>query len=151
MKVPGLAPGPQDIRVLNTDGVEATLRGGLVVRKTQNDPTEGLACEKIILHFELDKAKLDEASAKVLTEHMPCFLHAPGEVKIEGHCDERGSDEYNLALSQRRAAAVVRIYKQHGVTRAMLSTLGYGEEKPACVAASDDCWQQNRRVETLPR
>ena len=69
-QVSGLSIGPQDIRVLNPDGTEATLRGGLVVRQTANDPTEGLQCDKIVIHFELDKAKLDEESGQVLLDHM---------------------------------------------------------------------------------
>ena len=54
IQVPGMDAGPKDVRVLNTDGGEATLRGGLVVRKTADDPTEGLTCDKIVIHFELE-------------------------------------------------------------------------------------------------
>jgi peptidoglycan-associated lipoprotein len=147
VKVPGLAPGPQDIRVLNTDGAEATLRGGLVVRKTVDDPTEGLACDKIIIHFELDKAKLDEESAKVLTEHMACFLHAPGDVKIEGHCDDRGTTDYNLALGQRRAESVEAWLVSQGVPSSRLRTISYGEERPLTDGGDEASWQLNRRGE----
>jgi peptidoglycan-associated lipoprotein len=105
--------------------------------------------EPIYFDFNENSIRLDQEG--VLTRNAACLKERLGSYVVEGHCDERGSDEYNLALSQRRAAAIVRIYQQHGVTKGMLSTLGYGEEKPICVDANDACRQQNRRVETLPR
>jgi len=147
VSVPGLAAGPQDIRVLNTDGGEATLRGGLVVRMTENDPTEGLACDKIIIRFGLDDSKLADESAQVLTEHMACFLHAPGDVKIEGHCDERGTTDYNLALGQRRAESLEAWLVNQGVPASRLRTISYGEERPLADGSSERSWQLNRRGE----
>ncbi|HPE63993.1 MAG TPA: OmpA family protein, partial [Methanothrix sp.] len=62
---------------------------------------------------------------------------------------ERGSDEYNLALGQRRAASVVRQYQALGVARENLSVISYGEEKPVCGESNESCWSKNRRVETV--
>ena len=105
--------------------------------------------EPVYFDFNENSIRLDQE--EVVARNAACLKERLGTYVVEGHCDERGSDEYNLALSQRRAAAIVRAYQQHGLTKAMLSTLGFGEEKPICVDANDSCWQQNRRVETLPR
>ena len=145
--VPGMDPGPYDIRVVNPDGVEATLRGGFVVRTTADDPTAGLACDKIVIRFELDQAKLDDASAEVLLEHMACFLHAPGDVRIEGHCDERGTTDYNLALGQRRADSLEAWLVAQGVPSSRLRTISYGEERPVVEGSDETSWQLNRRGE----
>ena len=116
-----------------------------------NGACQAASCtmEPIYFDFNENTIRLDQEEA--VTRNAACLKEHLGNYIVEGHCDERGSDEYNLALSQRRAAAVVRIYVQHGVNREMLSTLGYGEEKPHCSESSDSCWQKNRRVETLPR
>lgn len=105
--------------------------------------------EPVYFDFNENSIRLDQESA--ITRNAVCLKERLGSYVVEGHCDERGSDEYNLALSQRRAAAVVRAYENLGVTRAMLSTIGFGEEKPGCVGTTESCWVQNRRVETLPR
>jgi peptidoglycan-associated lipoprotein len=70
------------------------------------------------------------------------------KVRVEGHCDERGTLEYNLALGERRATAVRGYYATLGLSKAALSTISYGEERPVCTEADDDCWAQNRRGET---
>ena len=67
-------------------------------------------------------------------------------VQIEGHCDERGSIEYNLALGERRAQSVKNYLTQLGVDGARLSTISYGKELPLCQDESDACWGRNRRV-----
>ncbi|MBL0058618.1 MAG: OmpA family protein [Elusimicrobia bacterium] len=70
------------------------------------------------------------------------------KIRVEGHCDDRGTLEYNMALGQRRANAVRDYYATLGVAKAALSTISYGEERPVCTEASDDCWARNRRGET---
>ena len=64
---------------------------------------------------------------------------------IEGHCDERGSTEYNLALGDNRAAAVKDALVKAGVSADRIKTISYGKEKPFCSESTEDCWQQNRR------
>ncbi len=75
------------------------------------------------------------------------FLSDHPEVKvvIEGHCDERGSTEYNLVLGDRRAAAVKQFLVSLGITADRLNTVSYGKEKPFCTDHDESCWQQNRR------
>src|SRR2546422_6496593 len=67
------------------------------------------------------------------------------KVTIEGHCDERGSTEYNLALGDRRATAVKQYLVSLGVSADRLSTVSFGKEKPFCNESNESCWQQNRR------
>jgi len=76
------------------------------------------------------------------------FLRSTSQVKvtIEGHCDERGSTEYNLALGDRRAAAAKQFLTSLGITADRMETVSYGKERPFCSASNDDCWQQNRRA-----
>jgi peptidoglycan-associated lipoprotein len=70
------------------------------------------------------------------------------KVRVEGHCDDRGTLEYNMALGQRRAKAVRDYYATLGVTKSALDTISFGEERPVCTEASEECWAQNRRGET---
>jgi peptidoglycan-associated lipoprotein len=76
------------------------------------------------------------------------FLRSTSQVKvtIEGHCDERGSTEYNLALGDRRAAAAKQFLTSLGITADRMETVSYGKERPFCSASNEDCFQQNRRA-----
>jgi len=65
---------------------------------------------------------------------------------IEGHCDERGTNEYNLALGERRAQATKKFLLSLGVASSRMEVISYGEEKPVCSEQTEDCWQKNRRV-----
>jgi peptidoglycan-associated lipoprotein len=67
-------------------------------------------------------------------------------VLIEGHCDERGTNEYNLALGEKRAKAVKDYLTSLGIMPARMSVITYGEEKPVCTEQNEDCWQKNRRA-----
>jgi peptidoglycan-associated lipoprotein len=71
--------------------------------------------------------------------------HANINIVIEGHCDERGSTEYNLALGDQRASAVKSALTAAGVSAGRIKTISYGKEKPFCSESTEACWQQNRR------
>jgi peptidoglycan-associated lipoprotein len=97
-------------------------------------------------YFDYDKADVRpdardalSATAKFLT------AHAQVKVVLEGHCDERGSTEYNLALGDRRAAAAKQFVVSLGISADRVETVSYGKEKPFCSASTEECWQQNRR------
>lgn len=77
--------------------------------------------------------------------------HPELQILIEGHCDERGTLGYNLALGQQRAKTVREYYIRLGVSGRTVGTISYGEEKPACVEPEDGCWRENRRAETKVR
>ncbi|MFQ5479118.1 MAG: peptidoglycan-associated lipoprotein Pal [Candidatus Binatia bacterium] len=72
--------------------------------------------------------------------------HPQSRVEVEGHCDERGTSEYNLALGERRARAVVEALVSMGVDSGRLSTVSYGEELPLCKESNEECWERNRRA-----
>jgi len=71
--------------------------------------------------------------------------HPDVKFTIEGHCDERGSTEYNLALGDNRASAVRNALVQGGITADRIRTISYGKERPFCTESNEECWQQNRR------
>jgi peptidoglycan-associated lipoprotein len=97
-------------------------------------------------YFDLDKADI-RSDARAALGKSADFLrsHAQIKVVVEGHCDERGSTEYNLALGDRRAAAVKQYMVSLGIGADRISTVSYGKEKPFCSQSNESCWQQNRR------
>lgn len=99
------------------------------------------------VYFDYDKSDLRDTAQEHLTADAN-FLneHSAFLVTIEGHCDERGTNEYNLALGQRRADAAADFLSSNGVARDRLRTISYGEERPVCVESNEACWQRNRRA-----
>ncbi|HEY6293681.1 MAG TPA: peptidoglycan-associated lipoprotein Pal [Terriglobia bacterium] len=98
------------------------------------------------IFFDYDSADLRPDAQEVLTGDATLFkAHPDALLAIEGHCDERGSEEYNLGLGQRRAKAARDFLVSLGVPGASISTISYGKDKPTCTANSEECWQQNRR------
>jgi len=97
-------------------------------------------------YFDLDKADI-RADARAALGKSADFLRRYPQMKVvvEGHCDERGSTEYNLALGDRRAAAVKQYMVSLGIGADRISTVSYGKEKPFCTESNESCWQQNRR------
>lgn len=102
-------------------------------------------------YFDYDKADI-RADARDALGQTADFLRKYPQVKvtIEGHCDERGSTEYNLALGDRRAHAVKEYLVSLGISADRLNTISYGKEKPFCTEASEACYQQNRRGHFVP-
>lgn len=102
------------------------------------------------VHFGFDSSSIDADNRETLEAHA-AYLNANESVKIklEGHCDERGTREYNLALGERRAQAVARLLAVLGIDRSRLDTTSYGEEKPVDEAHGDAAWKRNRRVEII--
>jgi peptidoglycan-associated lipoprotein len=97
-------------------------------------------------YFDYDKADI-RPDARVALSTTADFLKKYPSIKvtIEGHCDERGSTEYNLGLGDRRASAVKQYLVSLGVSAGSLSTVSFGKEKPFCMDHNEACWQQNRR------
>jgi len=97
-------------------------------------------------YFDLDKADLRADAREALAKTADFLKNYPTiKVNIEGHCDERGSTEYNLALGDRRAAAVKQFLVSQGISADRMSTVSFGKEKPFCMESTEACWQQNRR------
>ena len=98
------------------------------------------------IYFDFDKAEI-KADAKAILEKKAAWLRANPSynVKIEGNCDERGTNEYNLALGDRRAKAAQKFLNALGIGMNRMSTISYGEEKPTCTEKNEKCWSKNRR------
>jgi peptidoglycan-associated lipoprotein len=100
------------------------------------------------IYFGFDQSDLSSAARQALGEKAEVLRAAPSlSVRIEGHADERGSDEYNLALSNRRAAAAKRFLVSLGISAERVETVGYGEEQPLDQEESEAAWARNRRDE----
>jgi peptidoglycan-associated lipoprotein len=98
-------------------------------------------------YFDLDKSDLRDDARSALTKDAE-FLRSYPDVRvlIEGHCDERGSTEYNLALGQRRAEAAKNYLISLGITAGRIDSTSWGKERPFCTEHDESCWQQNRRA-----
>lgn len=99
------------------------------------------------IFFDYDRFSIRD-DAKPILEDNARYLKANKNLKIviEGHCDERGSAEYNIALGERRAGAAQKYLTDLGVDQSMISIVSYGKEKPFCADQNEQCWQENRRA-----
>jgi peptidoglycan-associated lipoprotein len=103
-----------------------------------------------LVHFEEDSSALS-GEARSILGHQASWLnqYAQYRVTIEGHADERGTREYNLALGAKRAMAVKSFLASQGVNAARIKTISYGKERPIAVCDEPSCWTQNRRAQTV--
>ena len=102
------------------------------------------------IHFNFDQYDLDSNSKKVLEQNATYLKSNPGiRVEIQGHCDERGTNNYNIALGQRRAHSTKKYLVAQGVNSHQVNVISYGEEKPFCSDSNENCWHQNRRAHFL--
>lgn len=119
-----------------------------VERSPLDDPSSPVY--RKVIYFDYDASEIKPQYADLLRAHANYIFNTPGvEVTLEGHSDERGTREYNLALGERRSQAVERFLVAEGAPSERLSTLSYGEERPADPRRSEGSWQQNRRVELV--
>lgn len=113
-----------------------------------SDPNSPLS--KQTIYFQLDSSQVRQDFVPVVAAHAQYLAANPGQrVVLEGHCDERGSREYNIALGEQRAKSVANMLKLQGVGEAQVEVVSYGEEKPAALGHDEDSWQLNRRVEVV--
>ena len=100
------------------------------------------------VHFEFDRSSIRAGDASVLDQKLAILQRNPNlQIQITGHCDERGSDEYNLALGNRRALAAKRYLTDRGIAENRIQTSTMGEERPLAMGNNEDAWTQNRRDE----
>lgn len=103
------------------------------------------------VHFEFDQFEILTADRPLLERKAAILSANPAiRLRIEGNADERGSDEYNLALGMRRAATAKRYLIEHGIEASRMETTSNGEERPACQGHDEACWTQNRRADFVP-
>lgn len=100
-----------------------------------------------VFYFEFDSAVIDSESRAALITHAEKIKASGAEVRLEGHADERGTREYNIALGERRANAVSDFLALQGVSRSQIEAISYGEEYPAMTGSSQASYAKNRRVE----
>jgi peptidoglycan-associated lipoprotein len=113
-----------------------------------DDPSSPLY--RKIVYFDYDTSEIPGQYTDLLRAHAAYLYQTAGaRVTLEGHTDERGTRDYNLALGERRADAVKRFMIAEGVPEAKMGTLSYGEERPADPGHSADAWSENRRVELV--
>ena len=102
------------------------------------------------VHFDYDKYAIMDADKATLQRQAAWLGRYPSvRVAVEGHADERGTREYNLALGARRANAVREYLVSLGVSAARVETVSYGKERPMCTESTESCWAQNRRGVTI--
>jgi peptidoglycan-associated lipoprotein len=114
-------------------------------------PREFAAVEALKdVHFDFDKYEIRPADAEILDASAAWMKANPDYlVLVEGHCDERGTNEYNLALGERRAKAALNYLLARGLAADRFTLVSYGKERPLCSEANEACWGQNRRAHIL--
>jgi peptidoglycan-associated lipoprotein len=142
-------------------GASATTSGvsgdsGAAMEATQDTMKEKAADElgelvsKRVVYFDFDRSDVKDEFSMIVSAHGK-FLAANSNAKVtlEGHADERGTREYNIALGERRIAAVKRILTLEGASAGQIEAISYGEERPAALGHDEDAWALNRRVEFI--
>lgn len=132
------------------EGASAQARGAQAGSRFQghalDDPNSLLS--KRVIYFDFDSASIREADRPVIRAHAEYMAsHGYASISLEGHADERGTREYNIALGERRAKAVRQLLLFQGAATGQLETVSFGEERPLADGHDEGSWQQNRRVE----
>ena len=105
---------------------------------------------KRVVYFDFDRADVKDDFRAIVAAHGKYLAaNSAASVTLEGHADERGTREYNIALGERRIAAVQRILTLQGASSSQINSISYGEERPAALGHDDDAWALNRRAEFI--
>ncbi len=131
-------------KVEDVSAMEGQIGQEADIRAPEFSSSEGINT----IFFEFDKYEISPDMAKILSENAKILKEKKWTVLVEGHCDNRGTIEYNLALGQKRANVVKDYYMKLGVPETSIGTISYGEESPLCKEDNDACWAKNRRAET---
>jgi len=137
---------PQDVQ--NFDAVESEDAASAINQKTQDVIEEVEVADRVF--FDLAASSLSDDAKKILDNQTSWLKSDPSiRVMIEGHCDERGTREYNIALGERRANEVKKYLTANGVESSRVKTISYGKERPAFVGSGESVWSKNRRAVTV--
>jgi len=113
-----------------------------------NDPENVLSIKTI--YFAFDSSELSEDDVEVIKHHGKYLaLNSDATLRLEGHTDERGTREYNIALADRRAQSIKKLMLFQGASSSQITIISYGEEKPAALGHDEDAWKLNRRAELV--
>jgi peptidoglycan-associated lipoprotein len=151
--VPTLTGGnaPQPPEVKNDDDRDRLERERLERERLAREAAERAEMTRILqatIHFAYDRSDLSEQARSILDDKARVLSSHPEiRIRISGHTDERGSDEYNVALGQQRAAAAHRYLIQRGIAVGRIDFVSVGESRPLCSEVSETCWTENRRAE----
>lgn len=136
---------------LREEAAKKDLERELVAKKEPG--IEGVVFESSLLkdiHFEFDKYDIRPGDVAILKQNAEILKKYPKvKIQIEGHCDERGTNEYNLALGERRANSTKNYLISLGIPPERISTISYGEEKPLDPGHHEEAWAKNRRAHTI--
>jgi len=111
------------------------------------DGPKAASCELKTVYFDYNESSVRLDQRDVMNANADCVKSLGTSVRLEGHCDERGTEEYNMALGESRVDGIKRYLTNAGVSGGSVSGISYGEEKPTCSTSNESCWSQNRRVE----
>lgn len=137
--------GPSDADRAAADARDRAERERLERERAATERARSLSAS---IYFDLDRSDLSADARTTLDAKLGILTSSPEiRISIAGHTDERGSDEYNIALGQRRAAAARRYLVQRGIAASRIDINSFGEERPVCTESSEGCWSQNRRDE----
>jgi peptidoglycan-associated lipoprotein len=149
-------PGPTGPSTIVQPGAQAAPPGSAAAPVTPGagarpSPKEFVAVPDLNdIHFDFDKYDIRPNDAKVLDANAQWLKSNLNHlVLIEGHCDERGTNEYNLALGERRAKSAMNYLVSQGVQANRITIISYGEERPLCTEKNESCWSKNRRAHFL--
>jgi peptidoglycan-associated lipoprotein len=134
------------------DGGFVTDRGGDGGSITESplEAEQRRLMQQLVVYFDYDEAEILPEFNALLQAHGQFLARSPNsQLRLEGHADERGSREYNIGLGERRAQAVRRVLMLQGAAQSQLTTVSYGEERPAQSGSDDEAWRLNRRVELV--
>ena len=132
---------------VETKGVEAQAVAGEQVDAAATEAQAALM-ETTVFYFDFDNTTIKSDSKNALIAHSQYLAaNSSARVVLEGHADERGTVEYNLALGERRALSVSRFLQANGTAASQIETVSFGEERPALMGHSNSSWSKNRRVE----
>ena len=141
--IPALAQGSHDVKVENPSGESHTLLAAILAEPEEEKlPPE---CKEIVFYFGMDEYKLSEEAQELLNERSNCFS-MDYQYRIEGHCDERGTTQYNITLGLKRAEILQKYLESQGVGNSRIKTVSYGEEKPMLSGHDEESWSKNRRA-----
>ena len=119
---------------------------------TQEEIRAQNALRQSVFYFDFDVAEFKPADRDTLTYHARDLAANPGKrVRLEGHADERGTREYNLALGERRANGIMNYFIVNGTSRSQIEVVSYGEERPSQSGQTEQAYTRNRRVEVVAR
>jgi len=145
---PEAAPGVKEERVAPPSELAPPPMESAPIEESEPAPREMEAEGLSVILFDFDKYNIRDDQRAVIEANASWLKSHPDvKVSIEGHCDERGTNEYNLALGERRAKTTQKVLASLGVDQSRLSTISYGEERPVCNDKMESCYSKNRRAQ----